>query len=225
MNFSEPGCATTTITTNASTPLHLAHSLFSDIAYPTKLSDFTRHLTAIHNAAYLLLLPQTCPAEVTIRQTEIRRISTGPFGDAILRATTLFFLLTLRPTTADDALTSRTQPKDIHEATGCMLRDLAAEEERYLRNMTLLLADMKGKWKDDWIATGTWHRTALAMGKSGIASAQALSDLVGDRATAPRHARYLSEIARYWRKWAGTGEAKLYEEVWTYVAGRVLVQE
>lgn len=63
------------------------------------------------------------------------------------------------------------------------------------------------------------------MGKSGIASAQALSDLVAGRATAPYHGRYLTEIAQHWRKWAGAGEARVYEEVWSYVAGRALVQE
>lgn len=69
------------------------------------------------------------------------------------------------------------------------------------------------------------------MGKSGIASAQALADLVGDRATAPPHdddddgRRYLGEIAQYWRKWTRGGEAGAYEEVWSYVAGRTLVQE
>lgn len=63
------------------------------------------------------------------------------------------------------------------------------------------------------------------MGKSGIASAKALTDLVGNRATAPRHGKYLTEIAQYWRKWAGAEEARVYEEVWSYVAGRPLVQE
>ena len=43
---------------------------------------------------------------------------------------------------------------DIYEATGRMLWDLAAEEERYMSNMTLLLAEMKGKWKGDLIETG-----------------------------------------------------------------------
>ena len=84
MNFSEPGCAITTTNINGSTPLHLARTLFSDIAYPTKLSDFTRHLTAIHNAAYLLLLPQESRAEVDFYQAETRRISTGPLRDAVL---------------------------------------------------------------------------------------------------------------------------------------------
>lgn len=69
------------------------------------------------------------------------------------------------------------------------------------------------------------------LGESGIESAQALSDLVGDRPIPPpplphlRHhrKRYLSEIARYWRNWGeASGE---YEEVWTYVSGRALVQE
>ena len=91
------------------------------------------------------------------------------------------------------------------------------------------------------------------MGHSGLASAQALSDLVANHhyhtSTIPTSAshhhhhhnenanakanesdsNYLSEIARYWRTWTGTGvaEAKMYEyeEVWSYVAGRALVQE
>lgn len=253
MNFSEPGCATTTTTTNGSTPLHLARSLFSDMAYPTTISDFISHLTAIHDAAYLLLLPQTCRAEVAIHHAETTRISTGPLGDAVLEATTLFLLNTCRRDPAGDgAATTPIQHRDMYEATGCMLLALAAEESRYLSNLTLLLADMKGKWKVDLIETGrfvtlftplpsanvfpgsrtrtnapvpSWHRTARTMGKSGIASAQALSDLVAGRATAPYHGRYLTEIAQHWRKWAGPGEARVYEEVWSYVAGRALVQE
>ncbi|KAF6221528.1 hypothetical protein HO133_002384 [Letharia lupina] len=226
MNFSEPGCATTTTTTNGSTPLHLARSLFSDMAYPTTISDFISHLTAIHDAAYLLLLPQTCRAEVAIHQAETTRISTGPLGEAVLQATTLFLLNTCRRDPAgDDAATTPIQHRDMYEATGCMLLALAAEESRYLSNLTLLLADMKRKWKVDLIETGSWHRTARTMGKSGIASAQALSDLVAGRATAPYHGRYLTEIAQHWRKWAGAGEARVYEEVWSYVAGRALVQE
>ena len=100
------------------------------------------------------------------------------------------------------------------------------------------------------------------MGETGIASARALADLVGDHdhrhATAPDDddgtrksdlhddarkrsyshegrkrsylhddggKKYLGEIARYWRQWAGTGEARVYEEAWCYVAGRALVQE
>jgi len=42
---------------------------------------------------------------------------------------------------------------------------------------------------------------------------------------APYHDRYLGEIAQYWRKTGGTGEARKYEEVWTFVAGRALRQE
>lgn len=155
MNFSEPGCATTTTTTNGSTPLHLARSLFSDMAYPTTISDFISHLTAIHDAAYLLLLPQTCRAEVAIHQAETTRISTGPLGEAVLQATTLFLLNTCRRDPAgDDAATTPIQHRDMYEATGCMLLALAAEESRYLSNLTLLLADMKRKWKVDLIETG-----------------------------------------------------------------------
>jgi len=36
---------------------------------------------------------------------------------------------------------------------------------------------------------------------------------------------YLCEIARFWRRWAGSGEARRYEDVWVFVAGRALVQE
>ena len=35
-----------------------------------------------------------------------------------------------------------------------MLSDLTQEQESYLDNMTLLLADMKEKWKDDLAETG-----------------------------------------------------------------------
>ncbi|CAF9934050.1 MAG: hypothetical protein ALECFALPRED_005835 [Alectoria fallacina] len=225
INISEPGYATTSTTMSSSASLHLARELFSDITYPTKISDFTRHLSAIHDAAYLLLLPQTCPVEVAFHQTETARISTGPSGDAVLQASTLFLLNTCRHDTVDDGEITRKQHEDIYEATGRMLWDLAAEEERYMSNMALLLAEMKGKWKGDLIETGSWHHTALRMGKSGIASAQALTDLVGNRATAPRHGKYLTAIAQYWRKWAGAEEARVYEEVWSYVAGRPLVQE
>lgn len=59
---------------------------------------------------------------------------------------------------------------DIYEATGRMLWDLAAEEERYMSNMTLLLAEMKGKWKGDLIETGKFvhHPPPTSLGNSPI---------------------------------------------------------
>ncbi|KAL2046419.1 hypothetical protein N7G274_001866 [Stereocaulon virgatum] len=52
-----------------------------------------------------------------------------------------------------------------------------------------------------------------------------LANLVGDTAIAPYHDTYLSDIARYWRTWGGTAEARKYEDVWSFVAGKVLVQD
>ena len=49
---------------------------------------------------------------------------------------------------------ARAQNTAIYEATWCMLRDLAAEEERYVENMARLLEDMKAKWKRDLEETG-----------------------------------------------------------------------
>ena len=257
MNFSEPGCAATTNSTfNSSTPLHFARSLFTGIALPPNISNFTRHLTAIRDAAYLLLLPQTCRAEVEFHQAETSRISNGPLGDDVLLASTLFFRNTFRRDAIDDANIARMQNENIYEATDRMLLDLAAEQDRYMDNMTLLLADMKEKWRCDFLETGSfvnplyptfpspsfrpnpkpyptdthrsWHRVASNLGESGIESAQALSDLVGHRPTPPpQHPHYgktyLSEIARYWRTWGQADGA--YEEIWTYVSGRALVQE
>lgn len=48
------------------------------------------------------------------------------------------------------------QNEDIYEATHRMLLDLAAEQDRYMDNMTLLLADMKEKWRLDLIETGSF---------------------------------------------------------------------
>lgn len=136
-------------TTNGSAPLRLARSLFSDMAHPsTNLSEFSKHLSAIHSAAYLLLLPQTCRAEVDHHRREATRTSTGPLGDAVLHATTLFLLNSCRHEA------NRTHHADMYEATGRMLSELAAEESRYLDNMTLLLASVRGKWKEELIETG-----------------------------------------------------------------------
>ena len=153
MNFSEPGSATTT-TINSSTPMHLARALFSGSAYPIKISDFTRQLSAIHDAAYLMLLPKTSNAEQEFHQSEAARISNGPLGAEVLQATTLFLLNTCRNDAVDAAEITPPEHADIYEATGCMLRDLAAEQERYLSNMTLLLSDMKKKWTTDLLETG-----------------------------------------------------------------------
>lgn len=120
------------------------------------MSNFTRHLTAIRDAAYLLLLPQTCRAEVEFHQAETSRISNGPLGDAVLQASTLFFLNTFRRDAVDDTEIARMQNEDIYEATHRMLLDLAAEQDRYMDNMTLLLADMKEKWRLDLIETGSF---------------------------------------------------------------------
>lgn len=48
------------------------------------------------------------------------------------------------------------QNEDIYEATHRMLLDLAAEQDRYMDNMALLLADMKEKWRLDLIETGSF---------------------------------------------------------------------
>ena len=102
-----------------------------------------------------MLLPETCPAEVEFHQAETTRISTGPLGDAVLHASTLFFFNTFRLDAVNDTEAARMQNEDIYEATDRMLLDLAAEQERYMDNMALLLADMKEKWKDDLVATGS----------------------------------------------------------------------
>ncbi|KAM0794705.1 hypothetical protein BDR22DRAFT_874048 [Usnea florida] len=238
MNFSEPRCATTiTTNNNGNTSLDLAHSLLTSIPHATTLSDFTRHLSAINHAAYLTLLPTRTPHETAFRRRETRRISTGPLGDAVIEASTLLFFNTFRLDTINEGDGyARELNGAIYEATGCMLRDIAAEEERYVENMGRLLGDMKGRWKRDLERTGSWHHTALTMGPSGIASAHALADFVANNnhhspaptstTTTTNKTAYLSEIARHWRKWSGTGtavrEASLYEEVWCYVAGRAL---
>lgn len=157
MNFSEPDSAANTSTSvNSSTPLHFARSLFSDIETPISISKFTRHLTAIRDAAYLLLLPQTCRAEVEFHHAETSRIANGHLGNDVLHASTLFFLNTFRRDAVDDTEVARMQNEDIYEATHRMLLDLTAEQDRYLDNMTLLLADMKEKWRLDLIETGSF---------------------------------------------------------------------
>ena len=226
MNFSQPGSAAPT----SSSPLSLARSLFSglDDARPD-VSAFTGQLTAIHHAAYLLLLPHASLADADFHKAEAARLTHGPLGDQILHVSSLFFFLAFRAAVGDDGQRARQQTQDIYEATDAMLQELAKERETYLDNMALLLADMKLKWKADLEKTGSWHHVALTLGPWGIASAQALSDLVGARALPPPHRRclhrktYLSDLARHWRTWAANGGP--YEEIWTYVAGRTLRME
>ena len=167
MNFSEPGCGATTSTTiNTSTPLHFARSLFSSITKtePTNISTLTTLLTAIHAAAYLLLLPQTNLAEESFKQAETSRIANGPLGDATLHASTLFLLNICRRDVVsdggDDGAAQRLI-EDIYEATGCILQDLIEEQERYMNNMARLLAAMKRKWKDDLEKTGSFVQTVF----------------------------------------------------------------
>ena len=153
MNFSQPGSAAPT--SDNSTPLSLALSLFTDTSTLPSLSLFTAHLTAIHSAAYLLLLPHTTAAESDFHKAEASRLTHGPLGDQILHVSSFFFLLAFRAPVGDDGSGARLQTHDIYDATAAMLAELAQEQESYLDNMVLLLSDMKRKWKTDLEETGS----------------------------------------------------------------------
>lgn len=113
----------------------------------------------------------------------------------------------------------------MHDGASAMSEEIRAETERYHDNMTILLARTLKKMRNERQERGSLRYTGRRLGKDGLDSAHALGVLVGFRPTAAYHEGYLSEIARYWRRWAGTAEARPYEEIWTYVSGRVLVQE
>ena len=154
MNFSQPpGSAAPT---NVGTPLSFALALFTGIeTHRTDISTFTTQLTAIHIAAYLLLLPRTTPAEDDFVKAEASRVTHGPFGDQVLHIARFFILLAFRDALGDDGQRQRMLTQDIYEATDRMLIDLAKEQELYLDNMTLLLAEMKAKWKVSMDETGS----------------------------------------------------------------------
>lgn len=152
MNFSEPGCASTltTTATHSLTPLTFAHTLQTDIPYPTTLTALTSHLHAIHLAAYLYLLPKTCPTCIAYHRTETARITNSALGPAVFQASGLFFLNTFRADAVDmDLETARAQNEDIFEATGKMLVELEEERERYLGNMTVLFREVEGRWREE----------------------------------------------------------------------------
>lgn len=114
----------------------------------------------------------------------------------------------------------------MHATASAMSAEIRDQREKYEENMSILLAQtMKKMRRESEERGGSFDYTVRRLGKDGMDAARALGSLVGERPTAAFHAGYLSEIARYWRRWAGTAEARMYEEVWTYVSGRVLVQE
>ncbi|KAK4695827.1 hypothetical protein P7C71_g1981, partial [Lecanoromycetidae sp. Uapishka_2] len=88
--------------------------------------------------------------------------------------------------------------------------------KRYLDNMTILYRVMNEKMERK-------GEDAESLGLEEEASN--LAELIVGVPEAPSHPRFLKEIAEFWRKTAGTSEARLYEDIWTFVAGRVLRQE
>lgn len=89
---------------------------------------------------------------------------------------------------------------------------------------------------------GSFEKLARRLGREGLGSVEALKGFVegrgrvgrvGERDAGRKRERdagrkggmYLCEIARFWRRWAGSGEARRYEDAWVFVAGRALVQE
>ncbi len=79
---------------------------------------------------------------------------------------------------------------------------------------------------------GSFEKLARRLGREGLGSVEALKGRVEGRVGGVRgrdggrkRGMYLCEIARFWRRWAGSGEARRYEDVWVFVAGRALVQE
>lgn len=119
-----------------------------------------------------------------------------------------------------------------------MEAEAEAEEKRYGDNMTILCAEMKKKLGAGYAAEIEWYPPPLTLHSPlptdllantlptySWDAALNLANRVEGMPEAPYHARYLKEIAEYWRKTGGTSEARAYEEVWTFVAGRVLRQE
>ena len=153
MNNSGPGSAALTTT---STPLSFALSLFTGLeTRRPNITVFTSQLTAIHHAAYLLLLPRATPAEADFQKAETTRIANGPLSNMVLHISSMFFLLSFRTGFGDDGSRAHRQAEDIYDATDRMLIDLAAEQSRHMDNMALLLSDMKAKWKTDLEKTGS----------------------------------------------------------------------
>ncbi|KAG7004810.1 hypothetical protein G7Y79_00023g053940 [Physcia stellaris] len=99
---------------------------------------------------------------------------------------------------------------------------ISAELARYEANMRLLLQEFAVKYLALVYKHGSYEEAQERLGTDLMESALALGALVHDvEAQEPRKG-YLTEIFRFWRRYASTKEWTPYEEVWTFVAGRKL---
>jgi len=223
MNFLSLSNIKHLLKTSTSTPLTLATALIDELRDAgSSLLHLTNVLTHLTTACTLLNdLPHsfylyTDPDLYNYTDTDTEVSSVQRTAKDIYEMCTL----------AAESPSERTSYMTaIHDAASALNAEIEVQTDRYYDNMTILLSQTKKKMRRDNRRKGDHEWTIRRLGRSGIDSARALKDLVWEWPKAEYHKGYLSEIARYWRRWGGTAEARPYEEIWTYVSGRVLVQE
>jgi len=212
MNFSASGSGRNLRTASTPTPISMGYSLLTDLRDSgASLENFTTMLSYITTASAILC---------SRINNDVYR---DPNFDQIQQ--TMRYITDMTKAAGGTPFQRIRYIASIHDAARAINADIAAETERYHANMTILLSRALKKMSTEIHETGSFHHTVRRLGRDGLDSAHAVKDLVGHLPTAEFHGGYLGEIARYWRKWAGTGGARPYEDIWTYVAGRVLVQE
>jgi hypothetical protein len=221
MNFSQPGSgrllAQQHETSTVPTPLQAAKTFLSTLSPTTTMNEYRTHLTHLGLATHLILCDPRPNAD------PVRRwITTQPaLFDAVLATMAI-----LRDYTAGRARTNQIEMYSaIKTTTVMMLEEVNQEYATYIDNMTILLSQFKKILTTDHDKNGSWIQSAKRLPRGSEEAVYQLANLVGDTTIAPYHDTYLSDIARYWRTWGGTSEARKYEDVWSFVAGRVLVQE
>lgn len=99
---------------------------------------------------------------------------------------------------------------------------MSHELARYEANMRLLYQEYTVKYLALVYKYGDHEEAKEKMGTDLLESGLALEEMVHGVATQKPRKGYLTEIFRFWRRYASTREWGPYEEVWRFVAGRAL---
>ena len=216
MNFSAPGSGHDLANQSPATPLIGAKTFLDELLSDTTMAEYRNLLSYLNISSYMMVADPTNTADPIIQDVHTR----ADFGN-IMNAMRLL---------VDSSRGFSFEYKvkyyyNLNYVSGKMLEGLNDEYATYISNMTILYSQFTKMIKTDLEENGNNHKSAKKFGFNAIGAIEHIRAFVGAKATAPYHHEYLSEIARYWRKWGGISEARKYEDVWTFVSGRVLVQE
>jgi hypothetical protein len=141
--------------------------------------------------------------------------------------------MSLRASPTNFFLADKVYNRNLHGAPEKLARrqyinlrpSIRGQGEAYQRNLRLLYQEFQKKFSARIARTGDAEKAGDQIDEDVWDAVFRLEDFVGGRAPEPYREGYLTEIFRHWRTVAPADEARRYEDVWVWVAGRPRRQE